>query len=138
MDLDPTNPEQIKMLISMLQSMLPKDDMTVEPKPKKIKKAQSKIRKVDEFDNPNIKTKSTRMPGHRQNKFLNMPEMNMHKSDTAIDKKLSVQPPCPRTRSFEPIDVVCRSCGKKEEVNSSILDSADRYKCNKCSTMAGG
>jgi hypothetical protein len=138
MDLDPTNPEQIKMLISMLQSMLPNDDTTVESNPKKIKKTKSKTRKVDEFDNPNIKTKSTRMLSHRQNKFLNMPEMNMHKADTVIDKKLSVQPPCPRTRSFEPVKVVCRSCKKTEEVNPAILDSADRYKCNKCSTMAGG
>jgi hypothetical protein len=130
MDLDPTNPEQIKLLISMLQSMLPKEEQP--------SKTQTTDRKVDEFDNPNIKTKSTKIPGARQNKFLSMPEMNMHKADVKIDQKLATQPPSPRTRSFEPVEVRCRACGKKEKVNPAILDSVDRYKCNKCSTMAGG
>lgn len=135
MDLDPQNPEQIKMLISMLQGLLPKEEPETT---KKSKKAKTKTRKVDEFDNPNIKTKSTRIPSGRQNKFLSMPERNMHKADVEIDKKLSKQPPSPRTRTFEPVEVRCRACGKTEEVNPAILDSVDRYKCNKCSTMAGG
>lgn len=135
MDLDPQNPEQIKLLISMLQSLLPKDEAAIT---KTIKKTKNKTRKVDEFDNPNIKTKSTRMPSSRQNKFLSMPERNMHKADVEIDKKLAQQPPSPRTRTFEPVEVRCRACGKTEEVNPAILDSTDRYKCNKCSTMAGG
>jgi hypothetical protein len=135
MDLDPTNPEQIKMLISMLQSMLPKENSSTDSN---TQQDQHKSRKVDEFDNPNIKTKSTKTANARTNKFLSMPERNMHKADTLIDKKLSVQPPSPRTRSFEPVQVVCRSCGKQEKVNAAILDSLDRYKCNKCSTMAGG
>lgn len=130
MDLDPNNPEQIKLLISMLQGLLPKEKDAEENTTKS-------TRKVDEFDNPNIKTKSTKIHS-RPNKFLSMPEMSMHKDDVKIDQKLSVQPPCPRTRSFEPVEVRCRSCGKTEKVNPAILDSADRYKCNKCSTMAGG
>lgn len=135
MDLDPQNPEQIKLLISMLQSLLPKEGT---PATKTSKKNKNKTRKVDEFDNPNIKTKSTRMSSSRQNKFLSMPERNMHKADVEIDKKLAQQPPSPRTRTFEPVEVRCRACGKTEEVNPAILDSTDRYKCNKCSTMAGG
>lgn len=129
MELDPKNPEQIKMLISMLQGLLPQED-SVETSPTQ--------RKVDEFDNPNIKTKSTKIASGRKNKFLEMPERNMHKADVKIDKKLSSQPPCPRTRKFIPLEVRCRSCGKTEKVNPAILDSADRYKCNKCATMAGG
>lgn len=128
MELDPTNPEQIKMLINMLQGLLPKEDAE-DPKP-----AQ---RKVDDFDNPNIKSKSTKISA-RKNKFLDMPERNMHKADIKIDKKLASQPPCPRTRKFIPVEVRCRSCGKTEKVNPAILDSTDRYKCNKCATMAGG
>lgn len=141
MDLNIDNPEQIKKLIEALQQLLPKEDVQEAPKKQKTKstkKSQSKSRKVDEFDNPNIKTKSTRLPKREQNKFLSMPERNMHKSDVLIDKKLCVQPPSPRTRTFEPVNVRCRSCGKSESVNPSILDSTDRYKCNKCSTMAGG
>lgn len=138
MDLDPQNPEQIKLLISMLQSLLPKDEEEIINTIKKTKKTKDKTRKVDEFDNPNIKTKSTRMPSGRQNKFLSMPERNMHKADVEIDKKLAQQPPSPRTRTFETVEVRCRACGKTEEVNPAILDSTDRYKCNKCSTMAGG
>jgi hypothetical protein len=66
-----------------------------------------------------------------------MPERNMHKSDTKIDKKLNKYPPTPRNRPFKAIDVVCRICGKKESVNPKIIpESADRYKCNKCSSSA--
>ena len=74
----------------------------------------------------------------RPNKFLEMPEFSMHKADTIIDQKLSVQPPTPRTRKFTPIKVRCRVCGKEEEINPSLLASEkERYKCNKCSAIAG-
>ena len=74
----------------------------------------------------------------RPNKFLDMPEFSMHKADSIIDKQLSVQPPTPRTRKFTPIKVRCRVCGKEEEINPSLLASEkERYKCNKCSAIAG-
>ena len=125
MDLNITDPEQIKQLISALQKLLP-----------------------DETDNdednlsPKIKTKSAKSFKKRKNssnKFISMPEMKMHKDDCLIDKKLAKLPPTPRTRKFQPMNVKCRICGKSEEINPNILaDSPDRYKCNKCSTMAGG
>lgn len=74
----------------------------------------------------------------RQNRFESMMESKLHKEDTAIDKKLAVNPPTPRLRKFRHIDVQCRVCGKKESISPSLLtDSADRYKCNKCSTSPG-
>lgn len=74
----------------------------------------------------------------RPNKFLEMAEFSMHKADSIIDKKLAVQPPTPRTRKFTPIKVKCRVCGKEEEINPSLLASdKERYKCNKCSAIAG-
>ena len=73
-----------------------------------------------------------------KNKFLDMPEKDMHKADSAIDKKLSVHPPTPRNRKFAKIDVACRTCGKQEKVNHSIVpEQLDRYKCNKCSSSSG-
>lgn len=127
MDLNLSNAEQIQQLINALQALLPNN----EPNNKKPPKNKN-----------NIKTKKTRSDkknnDDQENKFLSMPEMNMHKSDTKIDKKLSQQPPTPRNRPFKYIDVTCRSCGKKDKVNPKILpESADRYKCNKCSTNAG-
>lgn len=130
MDLNLSNPEQIQQLIVALQALLPKD----EPKAIEDKKTKHKH---------NIKTKKTKSGKQKtededDNKFLSMPEMHMHKSDTKIDKKLSQQPPTPRNRPFRYINVTCRSCGKQESVNPKILpESADRYKCNKCSTSAG-
>lgn len=125
MDLNISDPEQIKKLISALQQLLPKDN-------------------TDDDEEPpsKIKTK-TRRSGNKSkkssNKFLSMPEMRMHKDDCAIDKKLAKSPPTPRTRQYEPVKVKCRSCGKEEKVNPNIIpESTDRYKCNKCSGMAGG
>jgi hypothetical protein len=117
------NPDQLKQLISLLQNMLPSDDTdesSEEPSP--------------------IKTKSSRKPkGQTQssNKFLNMPEMNMHKEDSEIDKRLSKHPPVARSREFEPVTVKCRVCGKEETLNPSLVESVSRYKCNKCSSSAG-
>lgn len=127
MDLNLSSPEQIQQLINALQALLPKN----ETDNKKLSKNKN-----------NIKTKKTKSgkknDEDHENKFLSMPEMNMHKSDTKIDKKLAQQPPTPRNRPFRYIDVTCRSCGKKEQINPKILpESADRYKCNNCSTNAG-
>lgn len=125
MDLNLNNPEQIKLLIAMLQQMLPQEQ-------------QNNSNQVDESI---IKTKSIRSDkiNSRPNKFLDMPEKNMHKSDSAIDKKLCINPPTPRSRKFIPISVVCRVCGKSEKVNPAIVpEPKDRYKCNKCSATSGG
>lgn len=125
MDLNLSNPEQIQQLISALQALLPKEQTD-----SNIKKTKNSIKTK--------KSKSAKQVDDCENKFLLMPEMNMHKSDTKIDKKLCQQPPTPRNRPFKHIDVTCRTCGKKEKVNPKILpESADRYKCNNCSTNAG-
>ena len=122
------NPEQIKSLIAILQSILPAEDSNLtDNKQDKKKKSNSKL-----------KTK-TRQSGNEdfENKFLSMPEKDMHKSDIRIDKKLNIHPPTPRTRSFSTVDVVCRVCGKHESVSPQVVpDSVDRYKCNKCSSSA--
>jgi hypothetical protein len=120
------NPEQIKQLISLLQQMLPENQDTEH----NLEEEQSKI-----------KTKSVRSDKitNRKNKFLDMPEKDMYKSDTKIDKRLAINPPTPRTRRFVPIDARCRVCGKVEKISPSIIpDSLDRYKCNRCSSSAGG
>jgi hypothetical protein len=127
MDLNLDNPEQIKLLINMLQQMLPQEQ-------------HNDINQVEESEST-IKTKSVRSDKikSRPNKFLDMPEKNMHKSDSAIDKKLCTSPPTPRNRKFIPISVVCRVCGKSEKVNPAIVpEPKDRYKCNRCSATSGG
>lgn len=124
MDLNINNPEQIKLMIAMLQKLLPEN--------KDIEAEQT------EELNDKIKTKTRKRNKPTKNKFDSMPEKRMHQEDIAIDKKLAIQPPTQRSRPFQAINVTCRSCGKKESVNPSLLpDSADRYKCNKCSSTAG-
>lgn len=126
MDLNINNPEQIKQLISLLQQMLPENN--------------SDNDNSDDEDISPIKTKSIRSDKikSRKNKFVDMPEKNMHKSDSAIDKKLCVNPPTPRNRKFIPVEVKCRVCGKTEKVNPAIVpESVDRYKCNRCSSSSG-
>ena len=140
MDNTQLNPDQIQQMIKMLQAMLPatevqKPEQTIdqEPpithsiKPKKQQRASSRSSGT-----------SKKNFVERYNKFTDMPEMNMHKEDVEIDKKLFTRPPVPRARKFKFIKAICRVCGKKEDVNPMTLtDSLDRYKCNKCSGAAG-
>jgi lysyl-tRNA synthetase class I len=121
--MDLSNPEEIKKLISLLQTLVDQNSKESDDEP------ESKI-----------KTKTARSGNKKKmkNKFLDMPEKNMHKEDSAIDKRLNVHPPTLRNRKFIPVEVTCRSCGKKEKVNPAIVpESTDRYKCNKCSSSAG-
>lgn len=125
MDLNLDNPEQIKQLIMALQKLLPANEES----------------ETDEIDESTIKTKTVSMSkkSKRKNKFVDMPEKNMHKDDSAVDKILSKMPPVARSREFTPVQVKCRICGETEEVSPSLItsDSKNRYKCNKCSTSAG-
>lgn len=118
---DSMSPKQIKQMISMLKQMLPEDD-NEEPE----KQQPEPIRTVH------------RKPIQTENKFDQMMEAHLHKEDIAIDQKLKKFDPTPRIRSFDPLKVVCRVCGKKDEINPATLtDSADRYKCNNCARSAG-
>ncbi len=112
------NNDDIKQLISILQRGLSED--TDEP--------------VETKSNKKVKTKTK---PKSSNKFESMAEFRMHKDDVAIDKKLCQQPPTERSRQYKPIKIHCRVCHKEELVNPSMVESIDRYKCNKCSIAAG-
>jgi hypothetical protein len=118
--------EDIMALIAILQKGLTDEDSDVEyEEPKKQKKSGGRTKKSPEKK-------------QKLNKFDSMPEKNMHKQDTIIDKKLwGDNKPTERTRSFQAISVRCRICGKTENVNPSLVDSTERYKCNKCATTSG-
>lgn len=123
------NPEQIKNLIQVLQTLLPEAA------------GNSKEDSGDaeeEFSAP-IKTRGSKTrPKQAKNKFTDMPEHNMHKEDVAIDKKLAKFPPVSRARQFEMVEVKCRVCGRTETVSPSLVfEGLERYKCNNCSTSAG-
>ena len=119
---DSMSPNQIKQMIAMLKQMLPEDDTTEEEPVQKSSPIKTRDRK----------------PRQTENKFESMMEKNLHKEDIEIDKKLKKYDPTPRVRHFDPVEVVCRVCGKRESVNPSLLsDSVDRYKCNNCARSAG-
>lgn len=127
------NPENVKLLINLLQSLLPNENATVEetskaqPLSTKKAKLKTKSRQRRKSDDDQF-----------ENKFANMPEFSMHKEDTSVDKKLAKHPPVSRMREFEPVEVTCRLCGKTEVVNPGLVfEGAARYKCNNCSTQAG-
>lgn len=119
----PLDNDDIKQLIAILQKGLSdsSDNTETAPKPKRIKNTQRpKANKPKPI-----------------NKFESMPEFNMCKEDLAFDQKVVKPPPSARLREFEPIKVRCRVCGKTEKVAADLIDSIERYKCNKCSTGAG-
>lgn len=129
--MDNLSPAQIKQMISMLQAMLPQD--TIE-EPSSNDKTQSDHTASIRTASP----KQVKKTGTFVNKFDEMMEAKLHQEDKAIDQALSVHSPTPRNRSFDPINVVCRVCGKKDSVNPSILsDSPSRYKCNSCARSPG-
>lgn len=119
--------DDIKQLIAILQRGLTDDDET-EVEPQQKTKQKPKIRAA---------SKKKPKPKANANKFESMPEFSMFKEDTEFDKKIRKPPPSARNREFTPIIVRCRICGKQEEVAPSLIESIDRYKCNKCSTGAG-
>lgn len=130
--MDNLSPEQIKQMISMLQSMLPQNTISEE------ENEQTRA----ENNTSNIKTASPKKVNNKNKAFINkfdeMMESRLHQEDKAIDKILSVHSPTPRVRSFEPINVVCRVCGKKDSINPNILsESPSRYKCNNCARSPG-
>jgi len=131
-----SDPNEIKKLIALLQSVV---DRQSAHKDNNLSTQESNEEETSSI----IKTKSRKLLNDNKskkpfkNKFLDMPEKNMHKEDIQFDQKVSKHPPVPRNRTFEPITVTCRVCGKTEQVNPSIVDSVQRYKCNLCSTQAG-
>ena len=132
------DPEKIKDMIAMLQALLPQTDSEDKPKktPKKTKATKAKNSTAQSTKTTRAKKSKVTTEGST-NKFLQMQEMYMCKEDTAIDKKLSKNPPIPRTRHFELITVKCRVCGRSEEVNPGLVYDASRYKCNNCSSAQG-
>lgn len=130
-----TSSKDIKKLIALLQVLadINEDNAENDIQDNMIKITEQK--KISKSKSQNTKKKNNKPKF--ENKFLDMPERNMHKEDTQIDKKLSVHPPVLRGREFDPINVVCRVCGKQEEIHPSLIDSVSRYKCNNCSKNPG-
>lgn len=128
--MDNLDPNQIKQMIQLLQNMLSQTNPNSE---------DGNIAETTEVKpiSP-IKTLNKKPRVSSINKFDTMMESKMHKDDIEIDKKLNKYGPTPRTRSFQPIDVRCRVCGKTEQINPVLLsDSQERYKCNNCARSAG-
>lgn len=140
------DPEQVKQLISLLQSML-ESSSTGTPSVESNTTDRKKVNVDQEAPQSTIKTRTRRKVSggknesanqQSKNKFESMSEFGMHKEDAAVDKKLCKAPPVARLRDFEFIDVKCRVCGKTENVAPSLVfDSPSRYKCNNCSTQSG-
>lgn len=120
--MDNLSPDQIKQMIELLQSMLPDEQK------------QYKI-----SNNKNTSKHNSKKQNKKQykNKFDEMMESSLHKEDKKIDEMLSIHPPTPRTRKFDPVEATCRICGKNEKINPIFLDAQDRYKCNACSRSSG-
>jgi len=127
--------ETIEQIVDLLRSLVDDEPETEEVKPAKKRQTKKKTIRKKSSTARNRKTTSTKTTSI--NKFDSMPERNMFRDDVAIDKKLSVQPPSPRTRSYTTINVTCRSCGKSYSLNPALVHDATRYKCNTCS-QAGG
>ena len=127
------NNDDIKQLIAILQRGLTDDTASdVEP----VVKKSSPIKRTK---NPSTTTNKKTPTAKKKylNKFSKMAEFSMCKEDVEIDKKIRKPPPSERKPAFNFIKVQCRVCGRKDKVAPSLVDSIERYKCNKCATGAG-
>lgn len=120
--------DDIKALIAILQKGLIDNDETEEEDIENIETIKPKIKKSQ----PKVTKKKKSL-----NKFEKMAEFGMCKEDVEIDKKIKKPPPSVRNRPFDYVKVQCRVCGKKDKVAPALIESIDRYKCNKCATGAG-
>jgi hypothetical protein len=118
--------EVIQEIIHLLSSLI--ED---EPEAEAVEETKQKQKR-----NTGTRKKKATTSG-RENKFETMDIRKMHKDDVKIDRLLSKQPPCPRTRTHTTIDVCCRSCGKRESVSPILVSEKSRYKCNTCATSEG-
>lgn len=131
------DPDQIKQLISILSSLLPKEDEETKTKPRKKRVLKKKTTKTTS-NRKNVASTAKKATNARVNKFVDMPENQMFKESPKVAQKLYQQPPMKRRSKKTKIPVTCRICGKKEEISSSLLHGdVDRYKCNKCCSNAG-
>lgn len=117
--------DDIKALIAILQKGLTNEDAEETPAPK------AKSKTVKKTTEPKAKKKKS------INRFESMAEFNMCKEDVEIDRKIKKPPPSIRNRQFDFVKVQCRVCGKQEKVAPALIESIERYKCNKCATGAG-
>jgi hypothetical protein len=122
------NNDDIKQLIAILQRGLVEEPLT-----------EQNITPTTQPKKTRVKKETATQPKKKKslNKFSRMPEFNMCKEDVEIDKKIRKPPPSERKPPFEHIKVQCRVCGKKDKVAPMLIESIERYKCNKCSTGAG-
>jgi hypothetical protein len=129
-----------KQLLSLLQKLVENSDV-VQPKTQEaVVEQQPKInKKTNKTKTTKQKsvTKNNKNTTEFHNKFLQMPESKLHTEDIEIDRKLNRFPPTHRGRKYHPVDVKCRVCGKAERINPALIESVDRYKCNKCCSIPG-
>lgn len=127
------DPNKIQAMIEILQSMLVTDDT------KDISVSEPQTQQQPQVESSQIFKVNKKDSNGFINKFDTMMEKNMHKEDTIIDRKLQVHPPVARSRSYNPVSVKCRVCGKQENINPQLAThtESDRYKCNRCSSSPG-
>ena len=131
------DPDQIKQLIGILSSLLPKEEEEPKTKTRKKRVAKKKTTKKT-TSRKNAASITKKNANAKVNKFVDMPESQMFKEDPKVAKKLYQQPPMKRRSLKRKISVTCRICGKREEISSGLLHGdVDRYKCNKCCSNAG-
>lgn len=128
--------ETVDQIYKLLISLVEDEEPQKQPKKTTRKTTKKKTTKKARTSNNSVATTKTHN-NQRINKFDSMAEKNMFRDDVAIDRKLSIQPPSPRTRSYNTISVSCRVCGKKENLNPSLVSEPTRYKCNSCSRSGG-
>lgn len=115
------------------------DKSSSRPKKRRGRGGRKKKKKKKEFKKKHTKASDT--PGFLDGVSLSSTEAEELKEASSSDKKLGVYRPKDspvKPRKSSKVEVTCRVCGKKEGISPALAGvESGRYKCNKCSCMAG-
>ena len=115
------------------------DKSSSRPKKRRGRGGRKKNKKKKEVKKKHTKVSDT--PSFLEGISLSSTEASELQEAASSDKKFGVFHPKDsplKPRKCSKVEVTCRVCGKKEKISPALVGvESGRYKCNKCSCMAG-
>jgi hypoxanthine phosphoribosyltransferase len=145
--LDTLSDAQLQIVVDLVDNLVATNTLPKKAKAKKVakrrvKKSLPEPEELEEEDEDEWEIlPKNRKKKKRPNKFLKMPEAEMHSDDTEWAKKHKVykQPPVPRRPEATKVTLACSKCRKEFQVSEGLVPPGDsRVMCDKCTLSRKG
>jgi hypothetical protein len=145
--LDSLSDAQLQIVVDLVDNLVATNSSPKKSKAKKVtkqrvKKSLPEPEELEEEDEDEWEIlPKNRKKKKRPNKFLKMPEAEMHSDDTEWAKKHKVykQPPVPRRPEATKVTLACSKCRKEFQVSEGLVPPGDsRVMCDKCTLSRKG